>query len=255
MFYEKEMLAFHLLDVWELKQDKYSAFNKGRNFSALSFRFDTDASLQYGDCRIFVQNQSVCYVPARLDYTRIATRDNLIVIHFDTTNYHARDIEYFQPRNPQALAELFREILDCWNQKAVGYQYECASILCKIFAECYRQNYKTPTKGSKIEKSVDYIQKHFRDSNLKIKDAAEQSFISEVYFRRLFKETFGTSPRKYIVTLRIQNAVGLISAGYFSLSEVAVMSGYNDYKYFSVEFKRVMGVSPSEYMYNFKDRK
>ena len=71
--------------------------------------------------------------------------------------------------------------------------------------------------------------------------------ISEVYFRRIFKKEFGISPQKYIVSLRIQNAKALIDAGYFSLQEVAYLSGYSDYKYFSVEFKRVMGASPSEY--------
>ena len=76
--------------------------------------------------------------------------------------------------------------------------------------------------------------------------------MSEVYFRKLFKKEYGISPQKYIIQLRIQNAVGLISTGYYSLKEIAYMSGYNDCKYFSVEFKKAMGVSPSEYLYNYK---
>ena len=76
--------------------------------------------------------------------------------------------------------------------------------------------------------------------------------MSEVYFRKLFKEEFGISPQKYIIDLRLQNAAGLISTGYYSLKEVAYMSGYTDYKYFSVEFKKNMGVSPSEYLYNYQ---
>ena len=76
--------------------------------------------------------------------------------------------------------------------------------------------------------------------------------MSEVYFRKLFKEEYGVSPQKYIIDLRIQNAVGLISTGYYSLKEVAYMSGYSDYKYFSVEFKKKMGISPSEYIYDYK---
>ena len=76
--------------------------------------------------------------------------------------------------------------------------------------------------------------------------------MSEVYFRKLFKAEFGISPQKYIIKLRMQNALGLISTGYYSLKEVAEMSGYHDYKYFSVEFKKMIGVSPSEYSYNYQ---
>ena len=57
--------------------------------------------------------------------------------------------------------------------------------------------------------------------------------------------------RLYIIKKRLQNAIGLISAGYYTLSEVADMSGYSDYKHFSVEFKKAVGVSPSEYSYNY----
>ena len=71
--------------------------------------------------------------------------------------------------------------------------------------------------------------------------------MSEVYFRKIFKEDLGTSPQKYIIKLRLQKAADLIETGDYSLKEIAVMSGYNDYKYFSSEFKHLFGTSPSEY--------
>ena len=92
---------------------------------------------------------------------------------------------------------------------------------------------------------------NYKNSNLSIAEIADRSFMSEVYFRKLFKEEYGVSPQKYIIDLRIQNAVGLIATGYYSLKEIAYMSGYNNYKYFSSEFKKVKGVSPSEYIYNY----
>jgi AraC-like DNA-binding protein len=87
--------------------------------------------------------------------------------------------------------------------------------------------------------------KNYKKSDLSIKEIADKSFMSEVYFRKLFKEKYEISPQKYIIDLRIQNAVGLISTGYYSLKEIAYMSGYTDYKYSSVEFKKAMGISPS----------
>ena len=150
------------------------------------------------------------------------------------------------------MAELFRELLDLWNGREVGYKHKCTAILYDILAECYIENFRTRHKDSKIRASVDYIQSHFKESGLTIEEVAKKSFMSEVYFRKLFKKEYGISPQKYIVNLRIQNAVGLISTGYYSLKKVAYMSGYNDYKYFSVEFKKALGVSPSKYSYNYR---
>lgn len=253
MFFEKDMLAFNILDVLKLKQNNINMFNSGRNFDALSFRFHADTYLKTENHMYHMKDNSVCFVPARLDYYRTATMDELIVIHIDTTNYFTKNIEYFSPKNPEILAQLFREILDCWNQKEVGYKYRCSAILYEIFAECYVQNFKSDLSNSKIENSVLYIKENFKKADLSVKEAAAKSFMSEVYFRKLFKAEFGVSPQKYIINLKIQNAIGLMSTGYYSLKEIASMSGYNDYKYFSVEFKRIKGVSPSEYVYNYKD--
>ena len=82
--------------------------------------------------------------------------------------------------------------------------------------------------------------------------AAEQSFMGEAYFRRLFKKEFGISPKQYVINRRIEYAKALIIAGYFSVGEIAEMCGYNDHKHFSSEFKRLVGVSPSGYGYNFE---
>ena len=114
------------------------------------------------------------------------------------------------------------------------------------------QNQKDSPAVSKIQASVSYMERHYQDPTLTVGEIAKQSFMSEVYFRKLFREEFGVSPQKYIIDLRIQNAVGLISAGYYSLTEVAYLSGYPDYKYFSAEFKKKMGISPSKYRYNYR---
>ena len=251
MFFEKEILSFNILGVYEFSQKETHSNNKGRNFNALSFRFCSDAVLEDNKSKYQMKSNCVTYVPARLNYKRNATVDEFIVVHFDTTDFHTDHIECFESKSPERLAQLFKDILDCWDKKEVGYKYRCSGLLYGILAECYAQNYTQPNQNSKIKRSVDYILKNYKNSNLSIREIADKSFMSEVYFRKLFKEEFGISPQKYIINLRIQHAAGLISTGCFSLTEIAGMSGYNDYKYFSVKFKKIMGVSPSDYQYNF----
>lgn len=253
MFFEKEIISFNILDVLYLRQDEVNIFNSGRNFSALSFRFDSDTVLVTDKCEYPMGNNFVSYVPARLDYRRISNRDELIVVHFETTNYNTKSIEYFCPKDKDVFAKLFREILELWNTKEIGYKLRCSALLYEILALCYAENYNSNSKVSKIQASVDYINHNYRNHDISIKDIADRSFMSEVYFRKLFKEEYGISPQKYIISLRIQHAVGLISSGYYSLKEIAYMSGYTDYKYFSTEFKKQLGVSPSEYYYNYTE--
>ena len=255
MFFENDNITFNILDVLELKQRKVHAHNSGRNFCALSYRIKSDAVLSNKETVLKMQDNSIFFVPAKLDYDRSAEVDELIAIHFDLANYCERKMECFLPENSEQIKELFFQIMECWNKKETGYKYACSAILYKILELCYKENFKKEPSESKIKASYEYMLKNFRKPCITIKEISEKSFMSEVYFRKLFKEEYGISPQKYIINLRIQNAVGLISTGYYSLKEVASLSGYTDYKYFSVEFKKQMGVSPSEYVYDFKKMK
>lgn len=253
MFFENELLSFNILDVIELRQENVNMHNSGRNFSALSLRLCADTTLTTKQNTYHLTDGCVSFVPSGLDYSRASKRDELIVVHFDVTNYRARDIEFFKPKDTEIFAKLFFEILEHWSAKKPGYKYRCSAILNEIFEECYKQNCTEKSKGSKIAASVDYMKNNFADPKLAVGDIAARSYMSEVYFRKLFKAEFGISPQKYIIDLRIQNAAALISTGYYSLKEIALACGYTDYKYFSVEFKKLKGVSPSEYMYNYSE--
>lgn len=252
VFFEKEMILFDILDVLEIKQKNIKIKNKSRNFNALSFRFKAETHLITENTNISLSENSAVYVPAGLDYFRDSVVDELIVIHFNMPDYQTQNIEFFISENPDILAGLFREILDCWNKKEIGYKYRASAVFYKILAECYLQNFRAFSAESKIKNSVDYILKNYKNNEISIKEIAGCSYMSEVYFRKIFKEEYGVSPRKYITTLRIQYACHLISTGYYSLKEIVYMSGYSDYKYFSSVFKRIIGVSPSDYIYSYE---
>ena len=253
LFFEHDTPSFHLQDVLALKQENITMHNSRRNFNALSFRFRADTVLKAGEKEFHLTDHYLSFVPGGLDYSRFAKWDELIVLHFEGAVPGADGIECFLPRDPAPFAELFTRILDCWNKKELGYRYESAAIFHQIMALCYRENYKEQTENSKIRASVDFLLEHYRNPDLTVGEIAERSFVSEVYFRKLFKEAYGVSPQKYIIRLRMRYAKELISAGYHSLKEIAVLSGYADYKYFSSEFRKYVGVSPSEYVYNYEE--
>ena len=101
--------------------------------------------------------------------------------------------------------------------------------------------------NTKIADSVKYINQNLYSSNLSLSEAEKKSFVSYTYFGKLFRKEFGISPKEYVIRKRIEYATSLILAGDCSLKEVAIYSGYNDYKLFFMEFKRLTGQIPSEY--------
>ena len=251
MIFENEMLSFNILDVLYLDQENVDTYNSVRRFDALSYRISSDATIHTTKGTYSTPDGTVAFVPSLLDYKRVASHDELIVVHFNVIGYVGRDVELLQVKDSDRIRGLFAEILRLWEKKEDGYEYECAAIFYKIFAECYRECQSSKSSSSKIAPSVKYMLENFRKSQLTVAEVAAKSFMSEVYFRRLFREEFGTSPKKYLISLRIKYAISLIFSGYYSLSEVAYMSGYDDYKYFSTEFKRTVGVSPGRYSYEY----
>ncbi len=66
------------------------------------------------------------------------------------------------------------------------------------------------------------------------------------YFRRAFKKRLGYTPAKFVEYKRLEQAMNILAAGH-SVKETAAMTGYPDVYYFSRQFKRYMGTSPSAY--------
>ena len=252
MIFEQEYIIFEILDVLFFDQKNSRTNNSNRNFDAISFRYKADTTLNTYKQQIEVSDDSICYVPSNLSYTRKSKKDKLIVIHFKAFNYHSEMIEWFSPENPEKYRKLFNEMLDCWNKKEVSYKNECSALFSKILSEMYKDN-QPAYKNKKIGESIIYMEKNCLRNDFSLAVAAAKSFMSEPYFRRLFKKEFSMSPKQYVIERRMEYAKALIIAGYFSIQEISKLCGYNDQKHFSAEFKKITGVSPSKYGYNFNE--
>lgn len=255
MIFEQETLSFIILDVFYLDLSNTKMQVSNRNFDALSLRLEADTVIESKGRQTALSDGSVCYFPSDVNYTRISGKDRLIVVHFKALDYHSDKIESIIPEKIEEYTELFEKILSLWNKKDIAYKHECSSVLSLIFAKLYKDNLPPQDHTSKIYPSVNYIDANYLKKDFSLTDAAKASMISETYFRKLFKAEFGISPKKHIINRRIRHAASLIITGYFSLQEIADMCGYEDYKHFSVEFKKNTGVSPSKYTYNYKEDK
>ncbi|WP_426453062.1 response regulator transcription factor [Paenibacillus sp. S-38] len=83
--------------------------------------------------------------------------------------------------------------------------------------------------------------------NISLQDVADHVAVSRNYFSELFKKVTGQNFIDHLIHLRLEHACSLLRTTTLRVYEVAELSGFNDVKYFSKAFKKVMRVSPADY--------
>ncbi len=99
-----------------------------------------------------------------------------------------------------------------------------------------------------IDSVREYIDAHFCE-RIQRSDIANRFFMSEDYLSHLFRKQFRVTIPQYVNQRRIDYAAELLRRGY-SVSEVSMECGFENIPYFSTVFKRLTGVTPSEYRSN-----
>lgn len=98
-----------------------------------------------------------------------------------------------------------------------------------------------------LSPAVEYLKTHYT-TDISNSVLASKCYISEEYFRRLFKKTYGISPKQYVIDMRIHMAKQLLSEGYLKINEIAKQCGFSNPYHFSRLFKEKTSETPSAYM-------
>ena len=98
-----------------------------------------------------------------------------------------------------------------------------------------------------VREAVEYIRLHYNDPDISIGSISQYLDISEGYLSRTFKKETNLSPLNYLTRYRIHQAKLLLGDCRAKVYEVAEKVGYRDIAYFSSTFKKVTGITPSEY--------
>lgn len=92
-----------------------------------------------------------------------------------------------------------------------------------------------------------YVETHFQEPALSINQMAEDLHFTPAYLCQIFKNETGITINTYINTFRIRKAKDLLLTEDTRLYEISYVVGYNDPNYFSRQFKKQVGMTPSEY--------
>ncbi len=92
-----------------------------------------------------------------------------------------------------------------------------------------------------------YVENHFAEPYFNISFLANEMNVSISYLSTVFKQTMGTNLSSYIISLRMNRAKELLKDMKYSISDVAILSGYEDSRYFAKFFKKKTNMTPTEY--------
>ncbi len=245
MFYSNRDMGCIIKGVYFVKGEKKTAFENGRTHTALSFRIKGNSIIDYGDKRAILRDGTVAYFPAGLDYKRDTLEgEEYIAVHLNAFGNIGNAVETVN--DCESLRPLFETLLDKWEK---GNYERSVSVLYKIFEELSKkEGVKAEEIPEMILSGVEYMKNNYRDPSVTVALLAEKCHISEAYFRRMYRKSFGVSPVDALLSMRFDYAKGLLRSGYYKTKEVAEMSGFSDVKYFRTAFKKRFGITVGDFL-------
>lgn len=97
----------------------------------------------------------------------------------------------------------------------------------------------------------EYMQENV-DKRLSLADLARYADVSDSTVKAVFRSHTGTGAISYFIGLKMQAAKSYIREGNYTLTQISDLLGYDSIHYFSRQFRRFFGMSPSEYAHSVR---
>lgn len=101
--------------------------------------------------------------------------------------------------------------------------------------------------GSVVDKAIEYMEQHYNKEGLTLNEVAQAVHVNPSYLSNMFKVKKGTNFSDCLLELRMRKAMELLRDRNAKVYEVAEMVGYSNPQYFSVCFKKYVGLSPLDF--------
>ena len=242
MIYNFDNLTFQLLTVDHFFHRDGFFDVKARPYAALSFRVCGTGAFEIGTKRIITKQGDVLFLPANTPYKVEYSVSESIVVHFEHCNY--LEAENICVGNSLEIGMRFRHLLKVWNQQHSANQAK--SIIYDILDKMSNDQ-KMSISDTAIATCVRYMDAHFCDPKIDIETVCDVAFISVSSLQRAFAKYFGMSPKQYLIQLRMNRALELLTENELSVKEISFVCGFTDEKYFSRAFKKKYGYPPSQF--------
>ncbi|MBZ5659743.1 MAG: AraC family transcriptional regulator [Acidobacteriia bacterium] len=134
-----------------------------------------------------------------------------------------------------------------------GTELDLESSTLEVFTQLARRHSCVPVQVHrsgigkfKIKRVKDYLNAHYR-RDITLDDLSAVAQLSPYHLLRTFRSSVGLTPHAYLIQIRIEEGKRLLRMGN-SISDVSASTGFTDQSHFTRHFKRIMGVTPGQYL-------
>lgn len=209
-----------------------------------SCALDAQFSEEIMEGQYAMAGQSLEKMLMQIDCSHTAARDSLFRI-IAALSFAALKLAGGGILSEQVYREFmdFSDIEQLWNQAA-----------CHLFAAKVRERFASLQKyavaaGSHspfVVRAIQYIENHYQEP-ITLESAAEAIGISAGHLTRLMSDELKKGFARTLIDYRLQKAKEMLKKPNVSVRDVSRLCGYSDANYFARLFRRMTGVSPSEY--------
>lgn len=192
----------------------------------------------------FISNENnAILIPKNASYSLVGDRKGFFpLINFQCENLKCDTFKVFPLNNPKEYIADYQKISEYFlfkdrRLKTFSHFY---NMLDRIGNEQYK-------KQSIILPAINYMKENIKNPKLSNDLLAKETGISEVYFRKLFYKEYNTTPKQYILDIRIQKAKQLLINGKYKINTISEECGFSSVYHFCRIFKEKIGLTPSEY--------
>lgn len=249
MFYQNPGWTFRISGIFFYERDRRDVTEMGRTHTAISYRVQGNSVFYTDGKDLAAETGSVTYIPPGVDYRhKTDTPEKVIILHLQSMGKVENQIQVVS--HATELEPLFRLLLETWEQGGGDSYNRCMALMYQIFGQLQQlQNRDTPAVPASIQPGIEMLHRSFRDPHLTVAALAKACFVSEVYFRRVYRSCMGESPLQTILELRFRYARNLLRSGYYTPKQASELAGFSDVKYFRTAFKKRYGETPSDYIH------
>jgi two-component system response regulator YesN len=151
-------------------------------------------------------------------------------IHFGVSEYLLKPVSFDDLA--LVLERIRRQLLRQWQMPQRTPQSQASAT-------------EEPVESKRVYQIITWLHEHLTE-DITLKALSGIFYLHPTYISQLFKRETGMNYHDYLMRLRIDAAKKLLSTTDMSISQIADLTGFQDYRRFSQVFKRLENVTPSK---------